>query len=105
MPATLRDGNPMNVLEHLGEIEQVIREYGIRLVIIDGQNSVVGTPDISTDMKGRFNVTNRLHQFAQRLNICLIGIRNEDSTGRAMGSQSMGEHLALRPADREAPGD
>ena len=91
MPATLRDGDPLNVLDHLGEIEQTIREYGIRLVIIDGQNSVVGAPDISTDMKGRANVTNKLHQFAQRHDICLIGIRNEDADGRAMGSQSMGD--------------
>ncbi len=89
--ATLRDGDPLNMLEHLKELEQLIGEYSIRLVVIDGQNSVVGAPDISTDMKGRHNVTNRLHQFAQRLNICLVGIRNEDANGRAMGSQSMGD--------------
>jgi len=91
MPATIRSGDMLNVLEHLEEIEQVIREHDIRLVIIDGQNSVVGAPDIGTDMKGRANVTNKLHQFAQRLNVCLVGIRNEDSEGRALGSQSMGD--------------
>lgn len=91
IPATLRDGDPMNILDHLCEIEQASRQYGIRLVFIDGQNSVVGAPDISTDMKGRANVTNKLHQFAQRNNICLIGIRNEDSDGRALGSQSMAD--------------
>ncbi len=91
MPAVLKDGDPLNVLDHLEEMRQVIREYGIRLVIIDGQNSVVGAPNISTDMLARNNVTNKLHQFAQKENICLIGIRNEDSEGRALGPQSMGD--------------
>jgi len=89
--AVLKNGDSLNMLEHLPEIEETIRQYGIRLVIVDGQNSVVGAPDIGTDMKGRFNVTNRLHQFAQRLNICLLGIRNEDKDGRALGSQSMND--------------
>src|SRR5262249_51470375 len=91
MPAQTRDGDPLNVLEHLGEMEQAIREYGIRLVIIDGQNSMVGAPNISTDMLARNNVTNKLHQFAQRLNVYLVGIRNEDAEGRALGPQSMGD--------------
>jgi len=91
MPATGRDGDPLNILEHLKEVEEVIREKSIRLVIIDGQNSVVGAPDISTDMKARNGVSNKLHQFAQRLNVCLIGIRNEDAEGRALGAQSMGD--------------
>jgi predicted ATP-dependent serine protease len=91
MPATLQDGDPLNILDHLKEMEQVIREHDIRLVIIDGQNSVVGTPRIDTDMQARCNVTNKLHQFAQRLNVCLIGVRNEDKEGRAMGPQSFGD--------------
>ncbi|VTS01592.1 -like protein : Uncharacterized protein OS=Nitrolancea hollandica Lb GN=NITHO_3110008 PE=4 SV=1: Toprim_2: AAA_25 [Gemmata massiliana] len=91
MPAVKRDGDPLNILEHLGEIEATVREYGIRLVIVDGQNSVVGAPNISTDMQARVNVTNKLHQFAQRLNLCLIGIRNEDAEGRALGPQSFGD--------------
>ena len=91
MPARSRDGDPLNILDHLGEMEQLIREKGIRLVVIDGQNSVVGSPNISTDMMARSNVTNKLHQFAQKLNICLVGIRNEDREGRAMGPQSMGD--------------
>ncbi len=89
--ATLKDGDPLNVLEHLPELENLIREDGVRLVIIDGQNSVVGAPNISTDMLARHNVSNKLHQFAQRLDICLVGIRNEDAEGRALGPQSMGD--------------
>ena len=81
----------LNVLDNLQELESKIKETRCRLVIIDGQNSVVGAPDIGTDMKGRHNVSNKLHSFAQRLNIALVGIRNEDSTGRALGSQSMGD--------------
>jgi hypothetical protein len=101
MPAHTRAGDALNVLEHLGEIEEAIREHGIRLVIIDGQNSVVGAPCIATDMLARHNVTNKLHQFAQRLNICLLGIRNEDAEGRALGSQSMGDigRCVLRAVD------
>lgn len=91
IPATMRDGEPLNMLANLHEIESVVRSYNARLVIVDGQNSLVGAPDIATDMKGRSNVSNRLHQFAQRLNIALVGIRNEDNTGRALGSQSMGD--------------
>jgi hypothetical protein len=91
LPAVLRDGDPLNVLEHLPELEALIREQGTRLVAIDGQNSVVGAPNISTDMLARHNVTNKLHQFAQRLNVCLVGIRNEDAEGRALGPQSMGD--------------
>ncbi len=103
MPATVRDGDPLNILDHLREFEQTIREKGIRLVIIDGQNSVVGAPNISTDMLARCNVTNKLHQFAQRLNICLIGIRNEDADGRALGPQSMGDigRCVLRAVENE----
>src|SRR5262249_24198304 len=87
----LKDGDPMNLLEHLEELGQKIREHGTRLVIIDGQNSVVGAPNISTDMLARHNVTNKLHQFAQRENVALVGIRNEDAEGRALGPQSMSD--------------
>jgi hypothetical protein len=89
--AHIRSGEPLNILEHLSELEATIRQLGIRLVIIDGQNSVVGQPNISTDMLARTNVTNKLHQFAQRLNICLLCLRNEDKEKRAMGPQSMGD--------------
>jgi hypothetical protein len=91
LPAVLKDGDMMNVLEHLEEIRQKVREYGVRLVIIDGQNSVVGAPCIATDILGRHNVTNKLHQFAQKENICLVGIRNEDMDGRAYGPASMND--------------
>jgi hypothetical protein len=47
--------------------------------------------NISTDMLARHNVTNKLHQFAQRENICLIGLRNENAEGRALGPQSMAD--------------
>jgi hypothetical protein len=101
MPAKTRDGDPLNVLDHIKEIEQTVREYDIRFVIIDGQNSVVGAPCIATDMLARNNVTNKLHQFAQRLNICLMGIRNEDAEGRALGPQSFGDigRCVLRAVD------
>jgi hypothetical protein len=69
MPAITRSGDPLNILDHLEEIEGLILEHGVRLVVIDGQNSVVGAPDISTDMKARYNLTNRLHQFAQKLDV------------------------------------
>jgi AAA domain len=91
LPAVLRDGGQMNILEHLPELRDKIRELKSRLVIIDGQNSVVGAPCIATDMLARFNVTNKLHQFAQQENICLVGIRNEDDKGRALGPQSMSD--------------
>ncbi len=91
MPARVRDGDQLNVLDHLDELREVVRKYGVRLVIIDGQNSVVGTPNICTDMLARHNVTNRLHQFAQQENLCLLGIRNEDNEGRAYGPASMGD--------------
>jgi hypothetical protein len=87
--AITKGGDPLNVLENLKELRSLIRKYRVRLVVIDGQNSVVGAPPIDTDMKARHNVTNKLHQFAQQEDICLIGIRNEDPTGRAMGPQSM----------------
>lgn len=89
--AILMDGSPMNVLEHLDELRQKIRRHGTRLVVIDGQNSVVGAPNISTDMLARHNITNKLHQFAQKENICLVGVRNEDPEGRAYGPASMSD--------------
>jgi hypothetical protein len=91
MGAQTMDGGFLNVLDHLQEMKETIREFGIRFVIIDGQNSVVGAPCIATDMLARHNVTNPLHQFAQSHNICLLGIRNEDDEGRALGPQSMGD--------------
>ena len=42
-------------------------------------------------MLARHNVTNKLHQFAQKLDICLLGIRNEDTDGRAYGPASMSD--------------
>jgi hypothetical protein len=89
--AQTRDGAGLNILEHLREIEECVREYGIRFVVIDGQNSVVGTPHIQTDMLARNHVSGPLHRFAQKLNVALLGIRNEDNTGRALGPQSMGD--------------
>jgi hypothetical protein len=91
LETTLKGGDYMNMLDHLDELEQAIKQYGVRLVVVDGQNSLVGGPNIATDMLARHNVTNKLHRFAQRLNICLLGIRNEDPTGRALGPQSMGD--------------
>jgi hypothetical protein len=91
LPAVTRKGECLNLLDSLGEMEAVVRRYGIRLVVIDGQNSVVGAPNIFTDMAARTNVTNKLHQFAQRLNLCLMGLRNEDAEGRALGPQSFGD--------------
>jgi hypothetical protein len=91
LPATLKDGDPLNILEHLDELRQAVRQYAARLVVIDGQNSVVGAPNISTDMLARHNITNMLHQFAQKEYICLVGIRNEDTEGRALGPQSMSD--------------
>jgi hypothetical protein len=86
-----RDNVYLNVLDFLEEIEGMIRRFGIRLVIIDGQNSVVGAPNISTDMTARNNVTNKLHHFAMQTHICLLGLRNEDDNRRALGPQSMSD--------------
>lgn len=105
MPATLRDGDALNILDHLDEIRQMIRRFGIRFIVIDGQNSVVGAPNISTDMLARHNVSNKLHQFAQKENVCLIGIRNEDSEGRALGPQSMGDLARCILRAEELPPD
>lgn len=91
LPAFLKDGDPLNVLDQLDDLKEMVRRYKVRLLVIDGQNSVVGAPCIATDMLARHNVTNKLHQFAQRENIALVGIRNEDSLGRALGPQSMGD--------------
>jgi hypothetical protein len=88
MPGALDNYQSLNVLASLPELEEVVREFDIRLVILDGQNSVVGAPNISTDMGARSNLTNPLHHFAQRLNLCLVGIHNEDAEGRPMGPQS-----------------
>lgn len=87
--ASMEDGQQLNVLDSLEEIESAVRQFGTRMVVIDGQNSVLGGSDIGTDMRGRVNVTNKLHQFAQRLNIAVMGIRNEDQQGRAYGPASM----------------
>jgi hypothetical protein len=89
LPARLRDGDYCNILEHLDELRQKIRRHGTRLVVIDGQNSVVGATNICTDILARANLTNKLHDFAQQENVCLVGIRNEDLTGRALGPASM----------------
>lgn len=89
--AVQTDDQQLNVLEQLDGIREMIRDYGVRLLIIDGQNSVVGAPCIATDMLARFNVTNKLHQFAIKENIALVGIRNEDEHGRALGPQSMAD--------------
>jgi hypothetical protein len=107
LPAILKDGDPMNILLHLDELRQKIRQYHVRFVVIDGQNSVVGAPNISTDMLARHNITNKLHQFAQQENICLVGIRNEDSEGRALGPQSMGDlaRCILRSEEAGEDGD
>jgi hypothetical protein len=91
LPGTLKDGSGMNLLQHLDELREVIRKYAVRFVVVDGQNSVVGAPCIATDMLARHHVTNPLHQFAQREDICLLGIRNEDRYGRPLGPQSMGD--------------
>jgi hypothetical protein len=88
LPAVLKDGDPLNLLDHLEEIRLMVRQLGARLVVVDGQNSVVGAPNISTDMLARHNITNRLHRFAQRERVCLVGIRNEDAEGRAYGPAS-----------------
>lgn len=92
-PVTKSDKYGLNILQHLQEIEELVEEHKIRLVIIDGQNSVVGAPNISTDMKARNAVTNRMHRLAERMKVCLIGMRNEDDEGRALGPASM-SHLA-----------
>jgi hypothetical protein len=106
LPATTKDGGPMNILEHFEELRQRVREKGVRLVVLDGQNSVVGAPNISTDMLARNNVTGPLHRFAQRENICLLGIRNEDQDGRAYGPASMGDiaRCILRVEERKSLG-
>jgi hypothetical protein len=107
LPSTLKDGNPMNLLDHLDEMRQKVREFSVRLIVIDGQNSVIGSNYIGTDMQARWNVTNKLHQFAQQENLCLVGIRNEDSTGRAYGPASMNDlgRCILRAEELESPND
>jgi len=107
LPATLLDGDPMNILEHLDELRQAVRQFGARLVVVDGQNSVVGAPNISTDMLARHNVTNKLHQFAQHERLCLLGVRNEHAEGRAYGPASMSDlgRCILRAEEEEKGND
>lgn len=40
--ATVGEGEQLNILDHLPEIREEVRKFGIRLVILDGQNSLVG---------------------------------------------------------------
>jgi hypothetical protein len=89
LPAKLKDGEHMNLLTQLDGIREMIRRYSVRLVVIDGQNSVIGSDCIATDMLARNNITNKLHTFAQEERIALIGLRNEDEKKRALGPQSM----------------
>ncbi len=92
VPIMLNETEQVNMLQHLDELESLILERQTKLIVVDAQNSFVGTPDITTDMKGRANVSNRLHAFAQRTGVCLIGIRNtSEEGGRALGSQSMSD--------------
>jgi hypothetical protein len=106
VPAVLKDGDPLNMLDHLEEIRLMVRQLGARLVVVDGQNSVVGAPNISTDMLARHNITNRLHQFAQREGVCLVGIRNEDPEGRAYGPASLSDmgRAIIRSLEEEPAG-
>jgi hypothetical protein len=103
----LKDGGMMNLLEHLEEIRQRVREYRVRLVVVDGQNSVLGASNISTDILARHNITNPLHQFAQQENVCLIGVRNEDDDGRAYGPASMKDigRCSMRATEDEPVGN
>lgn len=98
---TLNDGGQLNVLEQLPDIRQKVREFGVKLVIVDGQNSAVGAPNISTDMLARNHITNPLHQFAQKERIALVGIRNEDAEGRAYGPASMSDQSRCILRSRE----
>jgi hypothetical protein len=91
LPALKKDGDCLNILSDLEEIRCMVRAQGTRWIVIDGQNSVVGAPPISTDMQARTRLTNKLHQFAQVENLCLLGVRNEADDGRAYGPASMND--------------
>ena len=91
MPGVLKNGDDLDILRKLDEMEETIRAYNIRMVVLDGQNSMLGVSDYATDGKARAIVTNKLHHYAQRLNIALIGIRNADDHDRPMGPQSMAD--------------
>jgi hypothetical protein len=87
---------PVDVLEHLEEIENEINARGVRLVVLDALNSFVGG-DISTDSKARRTLSGRLMALARRTGACIIGIRNwgriETGSGsqRALGAVSLSD--------------
>jgi AAA domain/Toprim-like len=91
----LPDGELVDLLQFLTEIEDQVNLTGAKLVVIDPINNFLGDYDVSTDVKARRNVTGKLHSFAKRLGICLLGLRNwgkaaeGSSTQRALGPSSM----------------
>ena len=94
LPAILKDGDPMNILEHLGELRLMIRELGTRFVIIDGQNSVVGAPCIANGHAGLLQQRHQqaVPQFAQQENLCPLGNpQRGQGTVEPTGQQSMSD--------------
>lgn len=83
------DGEPIDILERLEEMEAAINERGCKLVILDALNSFVGG-DISTDSKARRTLSGRLQSLARRTGACIVGIRN---WGRMDGGTSSQKSL------------
>lgn len=79
----------LNLLRDLPEIGNRVKQSGAKLVIVDGQNSLLGDADYSSDAKARSQITNKLVAFAQKYDVALIGIRNETRDGHKLGASAM----------------
>lgn len=107
--------DPIDLLEHLTDLEEQVRELNARLVILDPLNAFVGG-DISTDAKARRTLSGKLNALARRTGACLLLIRNWGRATDGPGSQrSLGSHSTsdvarctmnteeLPPLDRDDP--
>jgi len=91
----LPDGDLLDILTVLPEIESQARLTGAKLVVVDPINAFIADYDVATDVKARRHVTGPLHNFAKRTGVCLLFLRNwakgaeGSSTQRALGPSSM----------------
>ena len=90
-----RDGELLDILEVLPEIETQVRLTGAKLIVVDPVNSFLGDYDVASDTKARRHVSGPLHNFAKRTGVCLLFLRNwgkaaeGSSTQKVLGPSSM----------------
>ena len=83
------DGKAVDLLQVLPAIEDEAKSRGCKLLIVDGQNSLLGMANYRTDNAARVNITNRLCHFAQANKITVIAIRNANEHGNPYGAAAM----------------